>query len=417
LNADLAQTLAVRTGPLLARSNRHFETSPGEFNCCRLYGAVLLAGHALCFIFLGTGGRLRLLLSTSPPICWPFFENCWRIRFGSLWLASGLLSIHLALVVVSAALWRQRRQMAFRVALLLANLLLAGIVSLDYRYRQNQFYMYLIVIFVFLGLRDGVPALRVLIVLFYFWAGSVKLNYEWLSGAVIYRDLWGMPAELYPILCAYVVVLELVLVFGLLARARILFWGAAVQIAVFHLASISQVGWFYPAIMATILSIFPLARGLRRNGTDDGVRSLLCGRWPPSAYVIGVAFSLLQLLPELHQGDRVLTGEGHFFALHMFEARQECTVSATFWFGDGRNQKVSLLKANYPPRMMCDPVIYYNLARNVCRERSGGVTDLDLEMRSKRRTDHQFKKIIDVTGFCRRVHDYVVLGNNWWLSG
>jgi hypothetical protein len=390
---------------------------PGESYSHRLYGAALLVGHALCFIFLATGGRIRLLLSSSPPICWPFFENCWRVRFSSLWLASGLVSVHIAVVVVGAALWLRGRRKAFWIALLLTNLLLAGIVSLDYRYRQNQFYMILIVTFVFLALKESTPALRLLIVLFYFWAGVLKLNHEWLSGAVIYKDLWGIPSELYPLLCAYVVALELVLVFGLLARGSMLFWGAAVQVAAFHVVSISQVGWFYPAIMATLLSIFPLARASTGNDTNGGGRSLLCGRWPPSAYVIGAGFSLLQLLPDLYRGDRVLTGQGHFFALHMFEARQECTVNAVFRFSDGRNERQSLLKPNYPPRLTCDPVIYYNLARNACRERPDGLTDLDLEMSSKRRTDNQFTPIINVTGFCRRVHDYMVLGNNWWLAG
>ena len=43
---------------------------------------------------------------------------------------------------------------------------------------------------VFLAVPGKREALRLLLVLFYVWAGTLKLNWEWISGAGLYRPLW-----------------------------------------------------------------------------------------------------------------------------------------------------------------------------------------------------------------------------------
>jgi hypothetical protein len=381
------------------------------------YGLALVIGHFLCFGQFATDGRVQILLRETEPICWPFFENCQAFRFSSLFSAALLLGGYFGVTVLSGALWALKRGSAFRICMWVALVVLVGLVCSDYRYRQNQFYMFVIANVVYLISKSDSRPVRLVIVLFYFWAGILKLNREWLSGAVLYNDIWGIPHSFNPILCAYVVVLELVIAFGLLSGSRRVFWFAGIQFAAFHLVSLTQITWFYPALMAALLSIF----WIDHFATDERGRrplvELFRGKWPGLAYGAAGAFSLLQLIPYCYRGDRVLTGQGRIFALHMFEARQDCVVTATFRYEDGHSREKSLLRSKYPPRMVCDPIVYYNAARNACRGGLDGALTLDLVMRSKRRTDLDYTTIIDVVDFCGRVDDYVVAGNNWWMKG
>jgi hypothetical protein len=373
------------------------------------YGLALLLGHALCVGYLVSQGGIYLLLDRSEAICWPFFEACGSFRFQSRAGPALVAGAYLAVIVLGATAWIHRRPRVMHGCLAAAAALLAGVISLDYRLRQNQYYMFLWTNLVYLLVRDRRRCLHVLIVLFYFWAGTLKLNREWLSGAVIYKDLWLLPPALTPVACAYVVVLELVVVWGLLARSRWIFWGAFAQVALFHVMSLSQINWFYPAIMATILSIFVLARADRAEQPS--------WRWRPvpKAVYVALLFSACQLVPRAYGGDPALHGQGRMFALHMFEARQECSVDVTFHRRDGRVTRASLLRRDYPPRLVCDTVVYYGLARNLCRKLPPGVSDFDLAMDAKRRTDAAFTRVIEAPSFCRSVHDFKLVGRNWWL--
>ena len=55
-----------------------------------------------------------------------------------------------------------------------------------------------------------------MVVLFYFWAGLLKFNSEWLSGAALYKKPWLLPTGALPLACAYVLALETVFSWGLL---------------------------------------------------------------------------------------------------------------------------------------------------------------------------------------------------------
>src|SRR5262249_9347762 len=155
--------------------------------------------------------------------------------------------------------------------------------------------------------------IKIIIVQFYFWAGFLKLNQDWLSGASLYHPLWLIPSSLLPAALRYGIVLELVLAWGLLARDRRIFWPVWAQLVAFHLISAPIVGFFYPILMAFFLAYFAAARfdaplaGPRRAGI-----------------AILAVFVALQFLPRLLSRDPALTGEGRTFALHMFDGRIEC---------------------------------------------------------------------------------------------
>src|SRR3989454_23785 len=145
------------------------------------------------------------------------------------------------------------------------------------------------------GKRDG---LRVLVTLFYFWAGSLKLNWEWISGAGLYRPIWPFSGVGVVAACVYVIVLELGVAWGLLAKRAWIFWAAFAQFFLFHALSWQVVGFFYPLLMFAILTIFPLIPLLAPREPPDGLLvSLWRGRARRSVYAIAALFSMLQLVP------------------------------------------------------------------------------------------------------------------------
>ena len=111
------------------------------------------------------------------------------------------------------------------------------------------------------------------------------------------RWLLWVPAFLVPVACAYVIVLESVLVFGLFSRRRWLFWGTLAQLLLFHVISYPVVGFFYPALMAALLSIFPLARLVGRESEGPSLAALGRGLEPIPTYALLAGFSALQLVP------------------------------------------------------------------------------------------------------------------------
>jgi hypothetical protein len=336
-------------------------------------------------------------------------------------LAHLLLAYLLGAIGVAVLFPRQAHTPAAYWGLLALNVVKAAIMLLDFRLRMNQHYMAFAVSAVFLLVPGKRDALRVLVTLFYFWAGTLKLNREWITGAGLYRPVWLFTGSGVVVACAYVIALELVVSWGLLARRQRIFWGSLAQFAVFHIFSWPVVGFFYPLLMFAILSIFPMCR---RWPPPPGVEaapgllgSLWTGRARSPTYVTAIGFSLLQLTPYLFPGDSALTGEGRLYALHMFDARPSCKGYVAIRLATGG---VSYRDLALPldTRVACDPVVYYNRARNLCRQASvpgAAIQDLDLYLWSRRATSASFRPIIAVESFCARHITYNPFWHNRWI--
>jgi hypothetical protein len=185
----------------------------------RAYGAALALLHVLAAYWIRQNGKLGFLVPGAEAICWPLLPDCEWLRVlprEGLELATGLWAAG-GLVVAAAFLYRRSARSAY-AGLLLLTLFELALLALDFRLRRNQHSMALWVTGAFLLVPGKRNALRLLICLFYFWAGTLKLNWEWLSGAGLYQPVWLFTGKWLVAACAYVIVLELVIVWGLLAR-------------------------------------------------------------------------------------------------------------------------------------------------------------------------------------------------------
>jgi hypothetical protein len=258
--------------------------------------------------------------------------------------------------------------------------------------------------------------LQYLMVGFYFFAGLLKLNQEWLSGRALYGITpIGVPPSLVPLSCVYVVALELLLVFGIWARSRVIFCGVLVQLVMFHIASWSVVGFLYPTMMLALLSIFPLTRWASPVEHERAsLRLLLAGKDLPRTYGVLAGFAALQLVPHLFPGSSALTGEGRMFALHMFDAPVECQATAQS-HGPARSV-VTLHSPRTPERVRCDPLLVFQIARRLCDQPSLRKHDFDLSLKSWRAGERKKHTIIAVPQFCAAGIQYRLWRHNDWIQ-
>jgi hypothetical protein len=387
----------------------------------RYYGAMMASLHALTVFWWLSQGAIGYLHARAEPICWPLFMACDRLRVLEPWALSWLLQAYLlAAVGVGLLFLRAGETRAAYWSLVALNLVKAAIMLLDFRLRMNQHYMAFAATFAFLFLPGKRNAVRVLVVLLYVWAGMLKLNWEWISGAGLYRPVWFFTGTGLVVACVYVIVLELVVSWGLLARRAVLFWGAFAQFIVFHVFSWAVVGFFYPLLMFAILGIYPMSRCIdpRQRVDAPGGSGLLASFWRGrerwTTYAMAAGFSLLQLAPYAYPGDTVLTGEGRLYALHMFDARASCTGYVVLRQADGARVRRDLTLP-LDTRIACDPVVFYNRARNLCRRRGEAFVDLDLHLLARRASDPAFRRVIAVEGFCGRGLTYSPFWHNDWI--
>jgi hypothetical protein len=385
----------------------------------RWYGVALAFLHVLTYLYWTSQRVAQFLHADAEPICWPLVPDCEALRVLSPAGVTLLLRAYFALAVGAGLLFAFRRLVPWAYAgLVLVNALKLGIMLLDYRLRMNQHYMGFFATLAFLGVSGKRDALRVLITLFYVWAGTLKLNWEWLSGAGLYRPMWPFSGAGVVAASAYVIVLELVVSWGLLARRAWIFWAALAQFLVFHLLSWQVVGFFYPLLMFAILTIFPASRLVEPRDPPAGLLAALWrGREPLAVYALAALFSLLQLMPYTFPGDRALTGEGRLYALHMFDARPTCSGWAELRHADGTATRRDL-RLPLDTRIACDPIVFFNRARTLCRQRDAGLLafqDLDLFLTARRTSGGTTKQVIASTGFCGRRERYDPFRHNAWI--
>lgn len=384
----------------------------------RFYGTALCCGSALAFLAWGrnTGPRLA---DTTQAICWPFFEECYRYRLLSGDQITALILLGGLLSGVGALLFLSSRRCRLAWALLLGvNILRTLLLIQDYSLRLNQHYFLSFAALLFLFFPGRRNLLRYYLVFVYFWAGVLKLDWEWLSGAALYGDPLWIPESLIPASAGYVVILECLLVWGMLSRRRWVYWTTFLQLCLFHLVSFPVVGFFYPVLMYLLLTIFPLTYFLKSGAEARSLfPSLFGGREPLATYLFLALFSLLQLMPKIMPGDEAVTGEGRLYAIHMFDARTVCRGAITARYGDEEVMLVEIPSLD-TPRIRCDPAVYFSIARRNCWERRDdpAFDDLDLLLQSRRQTEAEMRTVVDIRSFCAEEPTYRMLWPNRWIN-
>src|SRR2546422_7479607 len=146
----------------------------------RWYGAAMAFLHVVPYLYWVDQRIAAFIHAQAEPICWPLVPRCEGLRVLSAAGVTLLLRAYFAAAVGAGLLFAFRRLVPWAyVSLELVNALKLAIMLLDYRLRMNQHYMGFFATFAYLFVPDKRNALRVLVTLFYFWAGdrkSTRLN-------------------------------------------------------------------------------------------------------------------------------------------------------------------------------------------------------------------------------------------------
>jgi hypothetical protein len=362
----------------------------GREKLLRLFGFFLALSHLLTFFYWGRSIEGFLGVMTDPyPVCWPFFPGCesWQPRF-PIEMMSLVLGIYGSTACAAAASFLFPKLKNFAVPLLaIASLVKLFLYLQDYRMMGAYHYMHWWVLGAYFFIAQSDVLIRFLLPAFYFSAGLLKLNREWLSGSA---GPWPQSA------CIYVVVLELVLVWGLLSRNRWIFWATIAQLFVFHVFSYFVVGFYYPALMFCFLSLVVAGWFWAPVGWRSW-REL--GR-PARRYLF--LFFILQAVPWFLMGDPALDGKGRLFALNTADVDSQCKMKYDVHTKDGKAITPQPLYPRLGVRLHCDPVIKLAEARHYCRmfAQDENITGLDIALESKRKTDKNMREIFNFKDFC-----------------
>lgn len=370
----------------------------------RWLGFLIAFGHVMTFLYVMPDAVFHLA-NIANPQCWSYFPGCDVLHVPSklFWLCYFLM--YLALAVFSLYCFFKNKVRAAYFSLLALTVVKMLFLIVDRNFMGNYHFMHLLYSGVFLFLPQKQFSLKILVTWFYLAAGSLKLNIEWLSGAAV----GGGPALLPPILqqwsYAYVVILELIMVWGLFAKDARIRWLAFAQFFIFHLVSSYWVGYFYPSIALSMLMIFPF--------------SWISGHKEPAAskpiFILVSALSVFQAIAFASEKDPAIFTHQRLFSMNMYDARSVCAIN----FLLHKEEKVIAYNPDLKPfgvRVRCDTNLILNQAKNLCQMSHDQVSfkSLDVSMLSKRLTDSSFTEVFHIKDVCPRIEKATYLQ---WLRG
>lgn len=380
----------------------------------RVYLAFLLLNHLLTYLSWSISIPADVVLSSKTiPICWSFFLNCSLTHQFSPTTVRYLLFAYPASAIFFLVSYLRNRPNSIEWGywgVLLTEILKILIVIQDYRFKRNHHVMEFWVLMTFLFVANKRSAIRLLVILFYVTAAFLKLNGSWLSGDILLATHPRFVSLFFPWGGWYVLALELVLIWGLLFKSPLIFWLTTMQLALFHLISYTIVGFYYPLLMISLDSLFVLDR-LDSKNSSLKIGNLIQNRALLATFSLFIFF---QLLPHLYQGNPRIHREGQILSLFMFDEERQCKAQ----FEANKNEFI--LNAQFMnPRLSCDPIIFYNLSKELCRSarRLQPNWDGTLQLDVRTISDPTFTRVIDYKGFCSNTPHYNLVFRNDWIRG
>lgn len=361
----------------------------------QMFAACLALTLPLTLAFWGSGIFGDSLSQNIRPFCWPGLElSCLHhpVRYFSPAARIVFWGILLFFAFSASIKFYYGQVRSGFLFLIIAFALKAFWQSVDYTTMGNYHYMpYAALIFLML-LKSKRLGLLFLIVSFYWFAGALKLDSEWLNGFALGVQPPWLPKPLFDFSLHYVVFLELVISICLLAKTLWLRTSALVQFLLFHAFSWLYVGFFYPLTMLLLLSLFVWDLKYKASPVALAKRDM----------VLLALFCMLQLIPRLVGKDPALFTTLRLPALNMFDARSVCESGFYLHF---RNETRELIPdyQSMNVRLHCDPILLRSDAQSLCRELQHDVDfkNIDLFLLSRRTRDDHYQTVLLQKNVCK----------------
>lgn len=384
----------------------------------RIYGIALALIHLVTH-FSWSGGDLPVryfLVTTSntAPICWPFLQSCasWKILSEFNMYIFGWIFAGLALLCVLA--FALKKITPAWILLATITVIRLFLYAQDYRFTSEFQYMTTLVVLGYLLIPSKPRLLSYLILGFYLSASLFHFKQDWFvmehvpeyifRGGVLKwlkaHDLWVWGA-------AYSLLLTSVLSFGLLSKNRIVFWTVFAQIVLYHLVAQSFLGWHSTIIMLLLISVFPLLHFADRPKLELGNAS----------WVYLFLFVFLQGFAFYNGSNKILTGQGRYGAVTMFDTNRKCQSAVV---AVSEHQSVDLTKEDSAGTqwLECDPYTVFQRLKNLCPalQQEVGFKNLEWQMSSQVNAEAIPKLIVSLKNVCDLKSHYNWYGKNAWIN-
>ena len=359
------------------------------------YSHFLIGIHLLTALFWFYQGFESILTNVNQSYCWPFFSSCESAKILLLPIVPLLLPTYAILSIfglLQSTIFKKSTWFLL-IGLEVMKLLFQ---SLDYRFMGNYHFMPHIITLVFLFSSNKKFWINIWMLSFYVGAASLKLNYEWLTGASL---SWKIPfnkIELMQWQAITVILIELsapLLLSFKNFRFRV---GGLAFLFVFHIASYYWVGFFYPAVMLSLLAFFFIDLFSPRTETKIQFRSL--------SFLLGsiswLIFIFMQISSLNNSRAKALGSQSRLWSLNMFDARSMCR-GVFFAHEDSQTTELDFQNEELASRVKCDPIIFYEQARHICQNKSARVRSLEAHLVSRQFSDIDNLVIVREKDICK----------------
>ena len=375
-----------------------------------LFCFFMALSHVYTFIFWYRNDFLVRTLGSqnTEPLCFPFYPQCHLFRFSSETLLNGILFIYLALALGACFCFLRKKWISLGYGLFLALLFYkVGLQFSSYNFMGNYHYMAYFITLVLLFAPHKKLLCKFFVIGFYISAGFLKIQLEWLSGATLISPTF-VTGQWLKWALIYVVFLELFFVLGLLSRHRTLRFFALFQLGAFHIFSWHIVGFYYPMIMSSILSLFIIDEYLflkNKTTPPPHLKLFFTGKQKSPVYWGVVFLMLLQIFPWFWTQTPSLSGALRLSSLNMFDAKVQCK---TLIIGHRPLQNIHLPSFNKRRgvRLQCDPLVFLNQIQQLCQknEKQQEWTSISFSIVSRRFTQKNFKPVLFLKNACKKKH-------------
>ncbi|NBX86034.1 MAG: hypothetical protein EBQ80_02145 [Proteobacteria bacterium] len=368
-----------------------------------MHGAILLG-------FLATFNGWQFNPATAVEslnrghTCWPFFQSCgdwFFLTMGPFGSTQPVFFMALfGLIMLAGFFALTQRWAAAHATVLVLFIAKIYLMSINYSYKGNYDYYHTLFTLLYLFAAHKKFFLQLSLVLCYFLSTAAKIGPTWILGSYFTATTHGLPLVpwgLEPLATNLVIVMEMLAAWLLFSRNWWLQRSVYAFFIWFHLYSGTLVGFHYPTIVLPPLMILfyqlrttPLQAPLSRGSLLGwAVIALMC---------------LGQSIPKRISGNELLTMEGNFYGLYMFEANHQCIAQTII------NGQIVRNFYSTNPRNRCDA--YDHFFRNktrYCNQPHPVALTLDHSINGG-----PFYRIIDEPNICTLT--YQPFSHNSWIK-
>lgn len=371
----------------------------------------IFAGWALLTFLISFNGYFGggLLSTYSALPCFPHFQSCKKL-FDFINLIPLPLSYNESIfftlifgLIVLAAYHLYTKKYFITHGILWILLLIKSVIVLCNYGLGNFDYYDIAIIFIFLIYPLRTDLIKLIFVILYFLASTIKIHEGWILGtyfSTLYYGLPFVPDILIPVVTTITIIMQIAGCWLLLSKNQTLAKYTLYFFIFFHLYSTILVGYRYPITsLLSLLIIFIV------GNTTQATYSYALRKKDMLAYIFIVLLFICQSIPYLIPGDQKLTLEGNNYGLYMFEANHQCISTVT------TGNKDEQISATFDARNRCDPYLYLSaIQKKYCAKNSVPLSwTFDHSING-----NDFKRIVDEPNACALI--YKPFTHNTWIK-